>query len=110
MLFLQTLFLLACMHALCDYPLQGDFLSKAKTGSLDGVLGQGSGFVCLLMHCFIQAGGVFVVTHSYGLAIMEMVAHFIIDWRKNLNRITFVEDQILHIVTKAILAWFVVPA
>jgi hypothetical protein len=53
------LFWLLVLHALADYPLQGDYLSRAKR--------RNSGFdlpwwMALLWHAFIHAGAVALVT------------------------------------------------
>jgi hypothetical protein len=59
---LRLFFLFAVVHALCDFPLQGDFLA---------------------------------------MATVEFVSHIGIDQAKNYNRITFGQDQFLHLAFKA---------
>lgn len=85
------------MHFVCDYPLQGDFLAKGKT------IQSGFGpmrYYHLLAHCWIQAGGVFLVTGSLVLATAELIAHFIIDELKNRNITNYEQDQLYHIFCK----------
>lgn len=93
--------LLLFAHALADYPLQGDFLSKAKnrTAPIVGV----PWWQALTAHAVIQAGFVGVITGSIGLAFAEFVAHWLIDDLKCRNRIGFNTDQALHIGCKV--AW-----
>lgn len=100
--FLHVLAALVIAHALCDYPLQGDFLSKAKSPAAP--LPDVPWPWALGAHCAIQAGGVWIVTGSLVLAIAEFVAHWWIDVAKCWRRISFSTDQVLHLATKAVLA------
>lgn len=95
---LTILFLLLVWHALADYPLQGDFLARAKNPRtpIDGVpwpLAMGA-------HCLIHAGGVYLVTGSMILALFELVAHWVIDELKCHGTLSFTQDQIAHVVFK----------
>ncbi len=97
---MTLLFKLLCMHALCDYPLQGDFLARGKNhlNPIPGV----PWWQCLTAHAFIQAGGVYLVTGKIELAVAELVAHWLIDFGKCSNRYGFNEDQAAHVVCKII--------
>jgi len=99
-------FLLAAWHALADYPLQGDFLSKAKNrlSPIPGV----PWFQAMGAHALIHAAGVGILTGSIWLAALEFVAHGVIDDMKCRGRIGFNADQFLHLTCKAawcLLAW-----
>lgn len=101
--------LLLIAHCLLDYPLQGDFLSKAKNHSapIPGVPWQWA----LFAHSCIQGGGVFGVvwwvTGSFyaglALGLLEAGAHAVIDWMKSNNDIDFTTDQLAHLSCKS--AW-----
>jgi hypothetical protein len=95
------LFYLLAWHALADYPLQGDFLAKAKsrTAPLPGV----PWFQALGAHALIHAGGVAWLTGSLWLGLAELVTHAIIDDAKCSGRLSFNQDQALHVACK--LAW-----
>lgn len=95
-----TLFLLLVVHAVCDYPLQGDFLSKAKNHKtpIPGV----PWYQAMAAHTLIHAGGVWVVTGSAWLALGELVAHFIIDDAKCRGLIGFNQDQAAHVLCKIV--------
>lgn len=58
-------------HAVCDYPLQGDFLARAKnpTAPIPGV----PWWWAMGAHAAIHAGGVFVVTGSVSVSLAEFV-------------------------------------
>lgn len=90
-------------HFLADFPLQGDFLSKAKNryAPFVGV----PPMMCMFAHVFIQAFGVYIVTGSAFLAMLEFVFHFLIDDSKCSGAITFGQDQLIHILCK--LMWTV---
>lgn len=99
----MTLFLLLVGHALADYPLQGDFLAKAKnrTAPITGV----PWWQALAAHAAIHAGFVAVITGSVALGLAEFVAHFVIDDAKCRGRLSFNADQALHVACKV--AWAV---
>ena len=126
---LHTLLLLIAGHALCDYPLQGDFLAKAKNHKL-GRCSCGKEVkhvkadfwavgpeVCLgghwhkpanswgwkkalFAHSSIHAGMVLLVTGSLVLAFSELVIHAITDWLKCDERIGSNTDQAIHYACK----------
>lgn len=95
----ETALLLVAAHALCDYPLQGDFLARAKNHRqpIDGV----NSTLALLSHAAIHAGAVLLVTASLGCALVELVAHAVIDRAKCAGRISFATDQTMHLACKA---------
>jgi hypothetical protein len=93
---LTLLILLLVGHALADYPLQGDFLAKAKFGTIPGI----PGWYALATHSLIHAGFVLWFTDSVILACVEFVAHYIIDTLKIRGKISFMVDQFLHIACK----------
>ena len=89
------------LHVIADYPLQGDFLSKAKNRAmpLPGV----PWFQALGAHALIHAGAVWLVTDSLLLGCLELFAHALIDDTKCVGRISFNADQCAHAVCK--FAW-----
>lgn len=95
---MHLLILLLAAHALCDYPLQGDFLSKAKNRSnpLPGV----PWWQALSAHAAIHSGAVLLLTGSAPLACIEFCAHFFIDDQKCAGRLSFNADQALHVACK----------
>jgi len=106
---LVVLFALFIAHALCDYPLQGGFLAKAKNrhADLSSIFGtnpvpRGLWPNALTAHCLIQAGGVWIVTGSVTLAAIEFIIHCLIDFVKCEGWISFAIDQTLHRVCKLV--------
>jgi hypothetical protein len=95
MTFLALLF----AHALCDYPLQGDFLAKAKN-RLQPIVGV-PWWQALIAHGTIHAGAVYLVTDSLLFALFEFGAHMLIDDAKSAGRINYSMDQFLHVACKA---------
>lgn len=100
---LLLLFKLLIGHALADYPLQGDFLARGKNRHLPPIIsGEKYAWVyCMTAHSLIHAGAVWVITGSGILAFVELVAHWIIDFAKCEDAISFGMDQWLHIAVKA---------
>jgi hypothetical protein len=93
-------------HAVCDYPLQGDFLSKAKN-RFDPIPGV-PWYQAMGAHAFMHGGAVWMITGSLWLGLAEAVAHFAIDDWKCGKSIGFNADQALHVVCK--LAWVGIAA
>lgn len=95
---LPKLFLLICGHALCDYPLQGDFLAKGKDhkAAIPGV----PWWICLIAHAMIHGGMVMVITNNLWAGLAETVVHIVIDYAKCDKLIGFTTDQALHIGCK----------
>lgn len=87
-------------HAIADYPLQGDFLAKAKNhkAPIPGI----DWWIALSMHSVMHAGMVLLLTRSVALALAEFVVHCGIDYAKCDGRIGFRTDQALHIGCKVL--------
>lgn len=96
MIFARTMLMLLFCHALADYPLQGEFLSKAKNKNapIPGI----DWPIALAMHCLIHAGFVYLITGSLALSALMFLTHWIIDHAKCNNLIDFKLDQTLHIL------------
>jgi hypothetical protein len=100
---------LLALHALCDYPLQGDFMARAKNhrNPVPGV----PWFMVLVSHALIHAGAVSLVL-PWQFAVTEFFAHFCIDYAKNQGwlgpgplidphgEVGFRGDQVLHVACK----------
>ena len=98
---LMLFLMLLGAHWVCDYPLQGDFLAKAK---FEGPLR----LYHLVAHAGIQGAAVALVTGNVWLGLAEWAAHTVIDELKVKGKTTFATDQALHIVCKALWLAFVV--
>lgn len=104
---LLTLFLkLVIGHFVADYPLQGDFLSKAKNHKqpVPGV----PFYQALIAHAAIQAGMVWLITGSLVAGSAEFLAHLMIDYAKCEGIISFNQDQIAHLLCKYIYAFVII--
>lgn len=99
-----TAIALLAAHALADYPLQGDFLSKAKnrTASIPGVPWQQA----LGAHVVIHGAAVALITGIWWLFFAEAVIHWLTDDAKCRGKISFNQDQATHLACKA--AWFAI--
>ena len=95
------LFWMLVSHAVADYPLQGDFLAKAKNHAapIPGV----PWWIALAAHSLIHAGAVMLITGSLLLAVAEFWCHMFIDHAKCRGLFGFTADQALHVACK--LAW-----
>lgn len=94
---MKTLLLLIFTHYLCDFSLQNDFVAKFKA--------RGSApfwYHVMTGHCAVQALGVLLVTKNTNLACAEFIAHFVIDYFKCEKKLTFNQDQGLHLICKVI--------
>lgn len=100
----QTFGILFACHALADYPLQGDWLSKAKNHRLEIVSGERIWPLALASHAAIHALLVGVATGSMTFAVIEFLAHAAIDWMKCDGAFGYNADQAAHIACKAVYA------
>lgn len=96
--FVTLLLALIVGHALCDYPLQGDFLAKGKNhkAPIPGV----DWWIALSAHAAIHAGAVGYLTADPMLGVAEFFVHCAIDYGKCDGRYGFRTDQVLHIACK----------
>lgn len=112
-LFLTSLALMLVAHALADYPLQGDWLSKAKNRTLTPVAGSNIWSGAMACHAGIHAFGVYLATGSWVLAMGELAAHAVIDDAKCRGVIGYNADQALHVACKVVwavlLVWWSAP-
>ena len=92
-------------HALADYPLQGDFMARAKNpfAPVSGV----PWATIMASHAAIHGLGVGVITGSAWLGLAELVAHSAIDVSKCKGLIGFNTDQWLHVACKGVLVLLV---
>lgn len=104
--FVHLTILLVFAHFLADYPLQGDFLAKAKNreAPIPGV----PWMHALTAHAGIHAGFVYLITMWWPLALLEFFCHWAIDDGKCRGALSFNEDQFLHLFLKVIWAAIVV--
>ena len=105
---LKLFFALSIGHAIADFPLQGDFLSRGKNRHLpppklaDGEPPKRMWAYLMSAHALTHAGFVWIITGSALLGFAEFVLHFLIDMMKCDGRTGFESDQWLHIATKAV--------
>ncbi len=116
---IQLLIYMLAAHALFDYPLQGDWLSKAKNPTLifDPTAGlrkpvEGDKYsremlehiwpLALASHALIQAVAVQLITGSWILGGAEFVMHFATDYAKCRGAFGYNSDQLIHILCKCI--------
>lgn len=92
---------LVWLHAIADYPLQGDFLAAAKNHRAP-IVGMPA-TLALATHVLIHAGFVVACTGSLALGAAELVAHAAIDRAKCDGAFGILADQALHVLCK--LAW-----
>jgi hypothetical protein len=96
-----SLFYLLCGHYLADFGLQNEFTAKFKV--------PGSApfwFHVMISHCALQAIPVLWVTGIWYLGLAEFGSHFAIDYLKCSGKLSFNQDQALHVFCKLI--WFAV--
>jgi hypothetical protein len=99
---------LCIAHALADYPLQGDWLAKAKNPTIAAVPYETIWPGALLSHAAIHAGAVKIVTGSWALAGAEFLVHTLTDYGKCRGYLTYNGDQAVHVCCK--LVWAAIAA
>ncbi len=96
--FVNLFLILVWCHFLADYALQGDFMSKAKNplAPIPNVPPQ----LIMFSHAFIQAGPVYYFTGLWWLGLLELMHHYATDDAKCRGKLTFLQDQLSHIIAK----------
>lgn len=103
------LFKLLIGHALADFALQSDSMAKGKnrhrkTEPPPGAKYQPTWPYWLMAHGLIHAGCVWLATGSAHFAVLELVAHVVIDFGKCENWYGINTDQASHIACKVVWA------
>lgn len=90
-------------HAIADYPLQSEWVARAKQPgfTFDGEAIWPSVLAC---HAGIHAGAVKLVTGSWLLAGLEFVAHAGIDYSRGRGLLSYNGDQAAHVGCKIVWA------
>lgn len=101
---MMMILMLLSGHALADYPLQGDFLAKAKNRSapIPGV----PWWQALSAHSLIHGGVVALITGLWWLGCAEILIHWLTDDAKCRGKLSFNQDQAIHIACK--IAWWLI--
>lgn len=97
---LQMFGLLVFAHVVADYPLQGEFLSRAK--NRHAPVPDVPWYQALAAHGVIHGGAVGWITGSIVLAVLETLSHMLIDDLKCGHRISYNLDQALHVACKVL--------
>ncbi len=95
---ITILFLLLVGHALADYALQNDFIAQAKNHKTE--LGKQFWHWVLPSHGLIHGGMVYLATGSVWLGLVETFIHTLVDYLKCDGKLTFNQDQLLHVLCK----------
>lgn len=90
---------LVVVHALADFPLQGDYVARMKVRSQAPA--KTEWLVALTAHSLIHGGGVWLVTGSLALGAAETILHGLIDLAKGEGKTNLLVDQALHLACKA---------
>lgn len=100
----EMAFFLLAGHALADYSLQSDFIAQAKSRFTE--LGRVYWKAVLPAHSIIHGAFVAWITGSVLLGILETICHALIDDAKCAQRLSFYQDQLLHVLCKVL--WLVI--
>ena len=87
-------------HFLLDYPLQGDFLSKAKN-RMDPIP-HVPWYQAMFAHTAMHGLAVGFITGIPLFAVLEMAIHWWVDDAKCRGELTFNQDQNIHIACKVV--------
>jgi Protein of unknown function (DUF3307) len=103
---MRLLFLFLVGHAVCDFVLQGEVISGAKSRKKNLAATYGEGFppwyYWMSAHALTHGGAVFLITGLWQLGALETALHAAIDHAKCEGRITFDVDQGLHLACKLV--------
>ena len=107
---MELLFLFLVGHAVCDFVLQGEVMGTSKSRHKGLAAARGPGFppwyYWLGAHALTHGGAVFLIAGSWPLGVLETVLHAGIDHMKCEERLSFNQDQALHLVCKLVYVAF----
>ena len=90
------------VHALADFPLQGDFIARQKARKQAD--SRSIWIVALSAHGVIHGGGVWLVTGSLAFGFTEMILHTLVDLGTGEGKFGLGMDQFLHLSCKLVYA------
>ena len=103
---MELLFLFLVGHAVCDFVLQGEVMGTNKSRRKNSCAAHGPGFppwyYWLSAHALTHGGAVFLIAGSWSLGALETVLHAGIDHLKCEERLSFNQDQALHLACKLV--------
>jgi hypothetical protein len=99
MYYLIFILLLGC-HYIADYPLQGLFVAMEKNRNNPSPLAPW--YQVLFAHSMIHGMFVAAITGVWWFALIEAAIHSITDDRKCSGKISFNQDQAVHITCKIV--------
>ena len=101
---MEILFLFLVGHAVCDFVLQpevmGVWKSRKRYRAAEHQPGFPPWYFWLSAHGLTHGGAVYLVTGLWYLGALESVLHVVIDHQKCEERISFIQDQAIHIACK----------
>lgn len=104
--FFTLLFLLIAGHALADFVLQTETMAMGKNRHSGIHEEKGQHFppwqYWLSAHTLIHGGIVFLITQSLILGLLETALHTVIDALKCEGKLSFHQDQALHMICKIV--------
>ncbi|MEM7411181.1 MAG: DUF3307 domain-containing protein [Myxococcota bacterium] len=110
---MSLFFLLLAAHALCDFALQGEVMGRGKSRrkALEQPPRPDDDFppwyYWLAAHGLIHGGAVALLTGSLFLGVLETVLHTAIDHLKCERKLSFDQDQALHVGCKLLYVFLV---
>lgn len=97
----EKLFLLVALHFLADFALQSDTMAREKSAASDTPLQKAvPWYYWLAAHSFIHGLMVWAATREIRFALIEVIAHFHIDYWKCRRLYPIWVDQTLHLAFK----------
>ena len=94
---MRLLFLMLFAHALGDFILTSEALSRYKNRHIERPSGVPRWGYWLTAHALTHGGLMYLVTNNIGFGIYITITHWIIDYRKCNKKINADQDQVLHI-------------
>ncbi len=103
---MELMFLFLVGHAVCDFVLQPEVMGSGKSRRRNLQAEHGPEFPpwysWLFAHSLTHGGAVYLISGSWVLGAIEGALHAAIDHMKCEGRISFHQDQGLHVVCKFI--------
>ena len=104
---MELFLLLMIVHFTVDYQFQSDAIAVGKNFSIHKAHLSVPWYYWMLSHASTHGLAVYLVTQNIWATVFQIVAHFIIDTMKCSKKLTIHQDQAMHLITMAYIAYFV---
>ncbi len=97
---MEILIKLILAHIFGDFVFQNEYMACFKNRYQHSEELKSVNIMILMYHATIHAGLVYFITGDFIFFIAELIIHAIVDDKKCAGKITYLQDQVIHLICK----------